>query len=384
MNTEFILKHDPLRKRVYLTHYFGKNKIVTIPNGVTDIMPFAFVNYESSNEIKTNSIMEEIILPNSVTNIETEAFAGCLALKKIQWPKNKSLSIQGLPFRFCSSLEKIEIPESVKSLLFFYIPDNLKEILIHDDIRSVYPFNYESIMDTDRDFGLATTLEFFERNLAYDIVDGWLINRKNKTALLRIINDTPETRIPDGIEKIGMFALNERNINKRKINDATESEIIPVKKVTIPKSVKEISKGAFWYCKELRTVVYEGKSSSLTVKAGAFKKCGNFNQNEIQCLDKKIGVKKRNTTSQFERWILIHKAIKSGIYPNTEKLRQLCSEANENENVSIASISRDLKDLRIRFSAPLEFDRKNHGYYYKNPDFELDILNSERRDLPFL
>ena len=68
MNTEFVLKHDPLRKKVYLTHYFGKSKIVTIPNGVTDIMPFAFVNYESSNEIKTNSIIEEITFIHTLNN----------------------------------------------------------------------------------------------------------------------------------------------------------------------------------------------------------------------------------------------------------------------------------------------------------------------------
>ena len=384
LNKDFILKHDPLKKKIYLNNYLGNEKTVNVPEGVTDITSFAFVSYHNESNVKANDIIEEIILPDSVTNIETEAFAGCRALKKIQWPKNKYLDIGAIPFRSCTSLQKIEIPSSVKSLMLFYVPDNLKEMKIPDDIECVFPFNYESVMDTENDYGILTTLNFFEPNLTYDIIDGWLVKKKNKTALMRIINDTAEARIPDGIEKIGMFAFNEKTIGKRKINDVTKSEIIPVEKVTIPKTVKKIEKGAFWYCSNLKTVIYEGKCQELTVKKGAFNKCGSFTKNEIQCLDKKLGVKKRNTTSQLERWILIHKAIKSGLYPTTEKLRQLCTEANEYENVSTSSISRDLKDFRIRFSAPLEFDRKKHGYYYTDPDFDLDILNTERKDLPIL
>lgn len=54
-----------------------------------------------------------------------------------------------------------------------------------------------------------------------------------------------------------MFAFNEKSIDKRKVNDVTNSEIVPVGKVIIPKSVKIIEKGAFWYCSKLKTVIYE-------------------------------------------------------------------------------------------------------------------------------
>lgn len=146
LNADFILKRDPLKKKIYLDHYFGKEKVVKIPDGVTDITSFAFSSFHNESEVEANNTMEEIILPDSVNIIETEAFAGCTALKKIRWPEN------------------------------------------------------ESLMDTEKDYGLLATLKFFEPNLSYDIIDGWLVNKKNKTVLMRVFDDKAETSIPDGIE----------------------------------------------------------------------------------------------------------------------------------------------------------------------------------------
>ena len=67
----------------------------------------------------------------------------------------------------------------------------------------------------------------------------------------------------------------------------------------------------------------------------------------------------------LERLCKIHAKIKSGCYPNCQQL------AYDNE-VSIATINRDIDFLRDRFGASdiLEYDAVHRGYHYKK-DFEM-------------
>jgi len=86
----------------------------------------------------------------------------------------------------------------------------------------------------------------------------------------------------------------------------------------------------------------------------------------------------------LERLIIIHNAIKSGIYPNNEKLRQLYCEKTGYEKVGEATINRDIDFLRVRFNAPLEYDGQNRGYYYTDSNFELSLNNISAQDMFYL
>lgn len=81
----------------------------------------------------------------------------------------------------------------------------------------------------------------------------------------------------------------------------------------------------------------------------------------------------------LERIIIIHNAIKSGIYPNNEQLRRLYCEQTGYSNVGEATINRDIDMLRTYFRAPLEYDRSKGGYYYLDDrwDFALNTLSSQ-------
>lgn len=81
----------------------------------------------------------------------------------------------------------------------------------------------------------------------------------------------------------------------------------------------------------------------------------------------------------LERIIIIHNAIKSGIYPNNKQLRRLYCEQTGYSNVGEATISRDIDMLRTYFRAPLEYDRSKGGYYYLDDrwDFALNTLSSQ-------
>ena len=92
---------------------------------------------------------------------------------------------------------------------------------------------------------------------------------------------------------------------------------------------------------------------------------------------------KKQQTRQLNRKILeriniIHRAIKSGSYPDNLKLQRLYCETTGYSKVGEATINRDIDMLRTYFHAPLEFDRHKGGYYYSNAfEFPLNDISAE-------
>lgn len=75
----------------------------------------------------------------------------------------------------------------------------------------------------------------------------------------------------------------------------------------------------------------------------------------------------------FERLTKIHTKIKSGCYPNSKQL------AFDNE-VSIATISRDIEFLRDRLGADIKYDAFHRGYYYET-DFNMSMNLISSKDV---
>ena len=87
---------------------------------------------------------------------------------------------------------------------------------------------------------------------------------------------------------------------------------------------------------------------------------------------------------QLERIIIIHNAIKSGIYPNNKKLRRLYCEKTGYEKVGEATIQRSIDDLRVYFGAKIEYDRQKGGFYYLDDKFELKLNDISPQDVFYL
>ena len=90
----------------YAFHNFRKVKKINIPNSVTRIGLGAFLWCES---------LESVTIPNSVTSIGEYAFNSCKSLAIITIP-NSVTSIGYCAFNSCGSLTSITIPESVTSI----------------------------------------------------------------------------------------------------------------------------------------------------------------------------------------------------------------------------------------------------------------------------
>lgn len=86
----------------------------------------------------------------------------------------------------------------------------------------------------------------------------------------------------------------------------------------------------------------------------------------------------------LERLIIIHNAIKAGLYPNIQELRRLYCEQTGYENVGEATISRDIDRLRVCFGAPLEYDRFKGGYYYFDEKWDLTLNNISAEEVFYL
>ena len=84
-----------------------------------------------------NNMFEELIIPDNIISIESEAFASCKKLKKVILPKNlkqigisSSVDGEGGTFEYCTSLEEIVIPASLEGLTMstFCNCTNLKKV----------------------------------------------------------------------------------------------------------------------------------------------------------------------------------------------------------------------------------------------------------------
>ena len=90
----------------------------------------------------------------------------------------------------------------------------------------------------------------------------------------------------------------------------------------------------------------------------------------------KMSQKRKEITNyrQIERLRYIHESLSSGSYPTTQKLAR-------DLEASTATISRDIEFLRDRYHAPCEYDPERKGFFYTEPDFQLDLFTPINREV---
>ena len=120
-----------------LLKYRGTAKNVVVPDGVSEIGKYAFYEYDKTSDI------ERIVLPESLTKIDDDAFMNCKKLKDVIIPD----SVEYLSgFYGCSSIKSIEIPRSVKTIgdHAFTLCTKLIDASLPDSVSSI---GYAAFMD---------------------------------------------------------------------------------------------------------------------------------------------------------------------------------------------------------------------------------------------
>lgn len=361
---DFLIKYDEDMEENILCRYVGKNKIVKIPEGVMAIRKYAF-----ASDFESNETIEKIILPSTVLRIEEEAFAYCTNLKKIVF-NDEVEDISFSCIKGCDLIEELTIPPRVESVIVFPRPKNLKKIYVNDNIKHISEDAFDIYVEELNKYERHTN-EVLLTNPVYKIIDGFMVNTKFMTTLYRTDKSKKKVRVPDGIKVIGSSTFDEMEYRFFEDDFKCAKRI---ESIILPKSVERINYFAFLSCEKLRSVKYEGKIADLDIDEDAFEDCKHYLEHNylIECSDQQIYTKKKRITHlMLERFKIIHRAIRSGQYPNTEKLRQICrDELGVDNTLSIATISRDLEYLRNSMDAPIEYDRYRNGYYYTE-EFEL-------------
>ena len=111
-----------------LKKYKGRSSVVVIPDSVTSIDSWAF--YECYR-------LTSITIPDSVTSIGYEAFSGCTGLTSVTIPDSVT-SIGERAFSWCS-LTRVTIPDSMTSIGDSVFRDccSLKSVTIPDSVTSI-------------------------------------------------------------------------------------------------------------------------------------------------------------------------------------------------------------------------------------------------------
>ena len=347
---DFIIKAQ--NGKNVLRRYKGSDAVVTVPDGVEKIGDFVF-----ADDIEPNETIKKIVVPDSVKEISCDAFSYCEALEEIRFPNG--MEKFDINFGHCPSVAQVTVPDSVTQAANLCSSKALKKINVGPNIVVVH----FSVFQKGKKMQAMTpkaVADILLANPAYELLDGFVVNKIHKTLLFRLNFDKSKVRVPKGVETIAPNAFYDFYRHT-----ALAKDMAPLEKVVIPASVKKISRLAFMNCSDLKEVVYEGLSKNLQVNPWAFFMCAGFHKDgrEIICKDKPKAKPKKLTNLKLERIGIIHRKIKAGGFPTLEELRRACSDELD-EDFGSATINRDIEFLRTRFYAPLEYDYYEKGYYY--------------------
>ncbi len=281
-------------------------KKVIIEDGITSIGAMAFKK-------GFYSYIEEVILPDSITEIEEHAFYGCNNLKKINIP-NSVTKIGSYAFYDCYSLESINIPKSVKTielstfkgckkLTNIIIPPSVTEI--EGDAFSncvslkqlIIPESVDKITSTAFsycNFDKVTINGDFEGSLSKcsvsELVISGTIGEINKSYVVATYWDgsafgesgLTKVTITDGATSIGkdVFA-NSNYLQEVILPDSLKTLGVgafggctALENISFGNNIEEIGIGSFGLCTSLEEVIIP--SSVKTIGAYAFEGCSNL------------------------------------------------------------------------------------------------------------
>ena len=240
-----------------ITGYTGSSSVVVIPEEL-DGKKVTSIGFGAFQD---NSLLTEVVIPETVTSISGYAFRNCINLRKVNLPKRLT-SIGSLSFDKCVSLTAIEIPKS------------LKEVGSTDG-----PF---------KGCGKLATVTFEEGTT--QVVD----------RLFQACPGLTSIDIPASITSIGSNAFFGSALEEVTFHDGLQSigfrsfEGTKLTKLDVPDTVTAIDGYAFRNCTDLQTVKLSKRLTSLG--SLSFAKCVSLAAIEIPKSLKKVS----STESPFE------------------------------------------------------------------------------------
>ena len=240
--------------------------------------------------------LEEIIIPDGVTEIEYATFFNCKNLKRIILPKSIRKIGDGA-FGYCTSLEEIKIPDGVTEIKYeaFWGCEKLKRIVLPKSLKKIGVLA----------FNCCTALEEIEIPDGVEVIENDTF--KDCTDLKRIV-------LPKSLKKIGERAFNCCTaLEEIEIPDGVE--IIEydtfdccqnLKRVVLPQSIRNIDAPIFNGCNSLEYI---------QIKYDSYQQLDTFINNNKEFLKKYVSqpdFKKEQLVFVGENLILFQKLLIAG------------------------------------------------------------------------
>lgn len=222
---------------------------VIIPEGITAIAGGAFYGNKEVTSVK---------LPNSLKRIGAKAFCGCISLKHILLPPEVTELEEGV-FSYCSSLESVESLGQIYTIQdkAFYGCSRLEKVP-SENLGFIGDFGFQGCESLK-----ILKLDNPEIKENVFLHTPFLENMKAETSLV-----TLGTSVIDGKSCKGYLLISEGITEISPYAFEYNEDLIGV---ILPKSLKNIEKGAFIGCKNLREIKIQAKVEKIG--KSTFEKC---------------------------------------------------------------------------------------------------------------
>lgn len=264
---------------------------IILPETVESIGDYAFAN-TTLKEINlpaslksigsrafASSLVENVVIPNGITEITVALFSGCTELKSVTIPASVT-SIGGGAFSNCKSLKTVALPKGITSIAqsLFTDCESLESIVIPEGVTTINDWAFircKSLKSANipstvtklgyrcfQDCESLTTLTISKDAKITDIPEYCFYRCKIENIV-----------IPKTVKTISQWAFYACKFTEVELPQGLESigqfafDGILVTSLTIPSSVTEIGNDAFRECNKLETVIF---SNTLKTIASAF------------------------------------------------------------------------------------------------------------------
>lgn len=217
----------------------------------------------------------KVILPETVTTLEKNAFAGCTALKSVVLPSSLT-TIRSRAFD-STGLTSIELPAGITIIegSTFYRCDNLETVIINEGVESIGEFAFDK----------CTSLKNIELPESLKIIDKWAFSDCENLETVVIKN---------GLQEIGYGAfLNCHNLTNIELPDTLTTfgegafQETGLQSVKLPAGLTITGENTFWGCPNLANV--EMPDTLVTIARGTFNRCTSLTNVTIPASVNKIG-----------------------------------------------------------------------------------------------
>lgn len=217
----------------------GTNKLIIGSNSTVVPKSVSIIGEEAF----WGRIIEDIVIPNSVTKIERGAFLYCKSLKNVIIGDG-ILTIEDSTFDHCEKLKEVVIPKSVtciRNFAFSYCK-SLEKVIIGNSVKSIGSYVFRNCENL-KTISIPNGLTIVDRGLFCGC------------------SSLPKITIPETVTQIKAFAF-----------DGCTS----LRRIIIPNSVSQIEEHAFRGCTSLKSVVLP--DSMNTIENGLFEGCNSLQE----------------------------------------------------------------------------------------------------------